>query len=485
MITATFNCTIDFWQTYCYNIDLKPSFVEREHVSDDTFGKHIIDEGLPISDYIVGKTNGTVCNYDCLPSVNDYTFLYCVCVSDNEYIFRDTQMSPTNRVPLVYKDPSSQNFQSLTLAFQNLQTASDFINYYVIKNKMNSITNLYMAPIHNNSLRSCYVLGYDRENPSVLEISLQCNYVVPNDLYEIQDVPRISNIDGYSPNNNKCFCYPYNFVNITNNCGKSIIAKYEYSDDVNNIRFEYNFPTQNSASVNGFVKNYCNIANNLDLSITGVVNIELPFITDSYAQYLSATINATNASISNLERSYNANVLSGTVGSITNLVQTYGNADGDGGRLYNMGSQVSSFATQAYTNYVNARNTKDMIDANIRDMYSKGDILHGSFTTSIMQNFNLFGFRCQILQIRKEYIKMIDNYFDMYGYKVNTIKIPQYISRSKWNYVKTNGLNLIGNCPQVAIDTIKTMFDNGTTIWHGLSNMYTYGSSNNIVNTNV
>ena len=45
--TVILHYSYDYWQTYCYQITLKDSFVEREHVTDDTFGKHIIDEGLP------------------------------------------------------------------------------------------------------------------------------------------------------------------------------------------------------------------------------------------------------------------------------------------------------------------------------------------------------------------------------------------------------------------------------------------------------
>ena len=69
---------------------------------------------------------------------------------------------------------------------------------------------------------------------------------------------------------------------------------------------------------------------------------------------------------------------------------------------------------------------------------------------------------------------MIDNYFTMFGYKVNTIKKPQFTSRAFWNYIKTSGVNMIGNVPQDALSVIKQMFDNGVTMWHKLDYMYKY-----------
>ena len=62
----------------------------------------------------------------------------------------------------------------------------------------------------------------------------------------------------------------------------------------------------------------------------------------------------------------------------------------------------------------------------------------------------------------------------MFGYKINQIKVPKFDSRPYWNYIKTSGVNLIGNIPQDAMNVIKQMFDNGTTIWHSINYVYKY-----------
>ena len=53
-------CTIieietDVMQTWMFDYEIKPSFVEREHVSDDAIGLHTVPEGLETGEFIVNK----------------------------------------------------------------------------------------------------------------------------------------------------------------------------------------------------------------------------------------------------------------------------------------------------------------------------------------------------------------------------------------------------------------------------------------------
>ena len=41
------------------------------------------------------------------------------------------------------------------------------------------------------------------------------------------------------------------------------------------------------------------------------------------------------------------------------------------------------------------------------------------------------------MTIKQEYAKIIDDYFSMFGYKVNTVKVPNITGRANWNYIKT------------------------------------------------
>jgi hypothetical protein len=85
------------------------------------------------------------------------------------------------------------------------------------------------------------------------------------------------------------------------------------------------------------------------------------------------------------------------------------------------------------------------------------------------------------MTIKSEYARIIDDYFSMFGYKINRVKVPNITGRTNWNYVKTIDCNFGGNIPQADMNIIRTMFNNGVTLWHNPSTMYNYANSNNIV----
>ena len=85
------------------------------------------------------------------------------------------------------------------------------------------------------------------------------------------------------------------------------------------------------------------------------------------------------------------------------------------------------------------------------------------------------------MSVKQEYARIIDNYFSMFGYKINRVKVPNITGRSNWNYVKTINCNFDGNIPQTDLNIIRAMFNNGTTLWHNPSTIYNYSNSNNIV----
>ena len=80
--------------------------------------------------------------------------------------------------------------------------------------------------------------------------------------------------------------------------------------------------------------------------------------------------------------------------------------------------------------------------------------------------------------IKAQFARKIDKYFDMYGYLTNERKVPNLNNRPNWNYVKTIGANIVGNIPQYDLQAIKTMFDNGVTLWHHSSTFLDYSQNN-------
>ena len=105
---------------------------------------------------------------------------------------------------------------------------------------------------------------------------------------------------------------------------------------------------------------------------------------------------------------------------------------------------------------------------------ARGNTNGGDINTCSGRNCFSFYKMC----IKQEYARIIDDYFSMYGYKVNSVKIPNVTGRSTWNYVKTIDCNITGNIPQQDLQEIKNIFDNGVTFWHSPYTFLNYSATN-------
>ena len=83
--------------------------------------------------------------------------------------------------------------------------------------------------------------------------------------------------------------------------------------------------------------------------------------------------------------------------------------------------------------------------------------------------------------IKYEYAVMIDNYFSMFGYKVNRLATPNIHKRSNWDYMKCIDVNLEGDIPEADMDKIRRLFNEGCTFWHSTSQYLNYSATNSIL----
>ena len=487
--SCTLHFSYDYWQTYCYDIEFQESFVEREHVDDDSFGKHIVDEGLPIDEYIIshnknltGEVGGQTVNAG---------WTFCVTVSDTDRILYKDEEGEID-LPVVCQ-PSLYEHSTMILFSGELDDITRFINHMVSKNKIDSIGGLYAVPVvafadSNLPTGDCYFeggapayvsyVGKNTHFPKMFRHSMAVSRFYGKDAY---DTTMIENDNTkYQPRNAKCLTHPYQFINITNNNGSNLIGQFElgYTNDegITSVIFEYYFSIIEGNTSFGYLRDYDGVQKNFDKSIQGQTNPELPYITNTFSAYLSANQNSIanqydmverNLDYSNKRNDFNGimsgasalgSLLSGNIGgAIMGGVQAYGNWE-----LGKEGNQLT------------ATNQRKAIDSSLADMRSKGNIAHGSFIANAPIICGEYGFKWQLYQVTNENIKMIDDYFSMFGYKVNVIKRPNFFGRKYWNYIKTSGCNIIGNIPQDALNVIKHMFDEGTTIWHKVSYMYKY-----------
>lgn len=109
--------------------------------------------------------------------------------------------------------------------------------------------------------------------------------------------------------------------------------------------------------------------------------------------------------------------------------------------------------------------------------------LSASYSGDDLNNCSLGykGYIANGISITPRYAQMIDNYFSMFGYKTNQVKIPNTTGRLSWNYVKTVGCDVQGSIPQYATEAINAIFNTGITIWHNPAWVGDYTRDNRIV----
>ena len=71
--------------------------------------------------------------------------------------------------------------------------------------------------------------------------------------------------------------------------------------------------------------------------------------------------------------------------------------------------------------------------------------------------------------------KIIDDYFSMFGYGRNEVKVGNINVRGEWSYRKREECNLVSiNCRKNDIRGIKKIFENGIRFWKNGSEIGKY-----------
>lgn len=83
-------------------------------------------------------------------------------------------------------------------------------------------------------------------------------------------------------------------------------------------------------------------------------------------------------------------------------------------------------------------------------------------------------------QIKSEYRKKLEAFFNMYGYKLNEVKVPNFHTRQNWNFVQTVSCMITGNFNNEDLTELKAVFDNGITLWH-TDDIGNYSLSNEVI----
>lgn len=446
------NIKTDVWQTWQFNLTWHPCFVEREHVNDDTFGKHTIPEGIEYGEYIV----------------KDYTKVNLNADLDHCSILIQVSDLPGNMATTIGTRPRVYNgiaqgcwLIGIPFVVQNVynyQSLDNFIRCYDDYNKANAIVSMFLVPDAMIGEHIVFSFNVPMHDPNATGSWQFDGYALPystsvTTLVQSTTVSLPTSIDGYTPKNNKTLCSPYNYILASNNNGSNVSYAYEL------------FSSTPTFTTRGVLSQGCDIkltptnykfsdtSGCYDYSVTCGKFPMLSWNSDYYLNWVAVNGPVTEVRAGLTALSFGMSLIGGMIGG-----------DFAGANITGLASDVANTMQQI-------REAKMTPDS------AKGNTTGGDINFSL----NETGFKLYRMTIRAEYAKMVDDYFSCFGYKVNILKTPNITGRTNWNYVKTVGCNVTADAPQEDIEEIRRMLDRGITFWHTTQYFLDYSKTNNIV----
>ena len=462
------NCTYiyiktDVWQSWQFDIVYKPSFVEREmiNVADDLPGANLLPETLETGEYKIANTSG----------FTEFRPLYVIAYGQKEIEFEDITYTYTGGT-------INGIFSGLLFIVGDKYFMTDFYAY--LKNNaldINIITAFTIPQL------ACPWVDSSTHDHSFFFIA--GDYNAPKLTKTLSSTP--STIDGYTPRNKKLLQYPYVYLGFNPPNGSQKIFRYEDFTSGTPV-FDIMSEIAPDPTVCLIPKNYRGQENNLNdaCSLNGYPTIS--FTTDYFNSYLAQNLPGMKIDMSQKQHNRTTQNIQTAIGMVGGLLGSIDVKEGkDKGGEY----EQASFNTSGISGLVNAgisiySNSKNYdyyqqgLMAEIEKQQLIPDTATLGSTNATLLGYNMFTTEniFSRYNIKRQFAERIDKYFDQFGYLTNTLKTPNINNRPNWNYVKTAGINLLGEIPETDMQEIKSLFNDGITLWHNPSTFLDYSQNN-------
>lgn len=417
----------DVIQTWLFDYTVKHSFVEREHVNDDTIGLHTVDEQLELGEFVVNET----IKFGSSEELNE--FYYVLGTTADPATGEDlTGGGKYNGIYSGVKYYRYKDSAGINAALKKLAE----------EGKVDSITGLFLAP-----WTVCAGAGDDNAIP---ETNTPSTITSPID--------KSYNLNGYTPKNNKMKCYPFNYIGVSNNNGGCAVYRYEdFSTTTCSLSiYESLCP---GISTKLIPLNYKGVELNHDEGLTGGKYPICNYAVDMYTNWL--TQNSVNNGISFVSGLGTAMV---GIGSVALTPATGGASLMGAGAIAGGISQMINTVARSH-------------EASFMPNQARGNTNSGDVITSMGDNC----FFIYKMSVKKEYARICDNFLSMFGYKVTVSKVPNKNHRENYWYTKLIDANITGAIPMNDLQKIKAVYNRGVTFWRNAANIKNYSVSNEIV----
>lgn len=446
--TADVYYTIDVLQTWALDYSLLECFIERQHTITDAIGEHTVPEGLEHGEYFdspcpvssgsqVGNTyfqySPAVCLITTFDAQGDYAggrVIHGQATQGDMFsgLFYTIWELTGNNVAAI-----NQTLEAITGNVEVITESGVKVPRFLA----DGVVALFMMPwefagsITGGSVSPEYNVSFDIRNNG--------SYTIGN----------------YRPRNKKLLCYPYNMLYVSNNQGNDAELRWE----------DFNTPISCQCKIWGNVspnggltfmpagyKGYPGRNPNEMLQLTGFPMCS--WSNDAYKAWVAQ--NAATLVASEFQSVWQ---------TISPLAMSPSASAGE----------TLAGATGGIVNHTLA------LMGQVYDHKRKAPQAHGNANTSLAYQSGLLTFYFYKKHIKEEYAKILDAFFDMYGYKVNMVGVPNRNARPCYTYIKTVGCAVDGLIPADDAQKIQSIFDKGIRFWKTTA---TFGIYSPLVNPN-
>ncbi len=439
---------LDVLQTYLFDFTLLPSYIERQHTTTDDVGDHTVEEGLDVGEL-------TCSGYENLDPGRLCIMIMCT-----------TNPNATTKEQAVPAKPYMYNrvFSGIKFWAVHPDRWNNWGEQMESLDKIGktaSVVAMWMYPLGLVALPDGVSWTGDELAVPVEGAVSQSEALVVHTFDK-----RVSSLDGYTPKNKKLLCYPYNFAYCTNNNGGSAVYRYE--------RFEGNqmaFSLSGSLSPEGGVHMTPRNYNGLDYNYHEGMNLTgfptCAWDSDTYKLWL-----AQNQGSNFMGYATGALKIVGGVGAA--IASTAVTATGVGAV-----PGIAGTGAGIATAISGAQQIAGMLAQN-HDKEVVPPQAHGSHSSSVNITNNMHAFTFYYKSVTAETARMLDDYFTMYGYRLNRVQTPNIHARPSFTYVKTVGCNMQGNLCNADLTRIQGIFDKGVTFWVNGDRIADYTQNNTV-----
>lgn len=399
---------IDYMQTFMMDFEVKECFVEREHVADDSLFANLVPEPISVDNYV--QTD----EYDYyMPIQEGGPYIVLAVANDQETagtIPYGTMYGGIYSGLYYYYSTSEGDINSY------LQTLNDL-------GKIDLVAAVYMSPIPPTAGGpggKQWNSGFDYAGRTVSLGSQQ-----------------------YTFSNNKILSYPFTYYKIRSTTGDEQILKPQLCDRGSGVLGGMVFSSSASEPNFAMVPNYDGTNADWNHAVGYSETVQCAWSKNAYATW-QAQNGPTNAfkMMASVAQIAGGLALAPATGGLSTAIAAHGVGSGLSA-LANLGLETDKM-----------RRAPDQ---------ARGTPISASLNMAIGRT----GFEAFQYKPHPQDAKRLDEFFNAFGYEVDSWKVPEMESRVNFNYVKTRDANITGSVPVEGMAIIKAAFNSGIRLWHG------------------